>query len=52
MAVSYWGILREFNPSWFVANLTLILWPPFFLRRLIAPPHFAYHRVSTEERVR
>ncbi len=36
MAVSYWAILREFDPSWFFANLTLAIWPLFFMRRLMS----------------
>ena len=36
MAVSYWAILREFDPSWFLANLTLVIWPLFFMRRLLS----------------
>ena len=33
--VSYWAILREFNPSWFFANLALVIWPLFFIQRLM-----------------
>ena len=36
MAVSYWAILREFDPSWFLANLALVIWPLFFMRRLMS----------------
>ncbi len=36
MAVSYWAILREFDASWFLANLTLVIWPLFFMRRLLS----------------
>jgi len=36
MAVSYWVILREFDPTWFLANLALVIWPLFFLRGLMA----------------
>jgi len=35
MAVSYWAILREFDPSWFLANLALVIWPLFFMPRLV-----------------
>lgn len=44
MAVSYWTILGEFDPGWFLPNLLLLIWPMFFLRRLVltsepvAPP--------------
>ena len=37
MAVSYWAILGEFDPSWFLPNLVLLVWPMFFLRSLVAP---------------
>ena len=36
MAVGYWTILGEFNLAWFVPNLVLLIWPLFFLGRLIA----------------
>jgi len=36
MAVSYWAILGEFDPSWFIPNLLLVIWPLFFLRQLVA----------------
>lgn len=36
MAVSYWAILQEFDPAWFLPNLLLVLWPLFFMRGLIA----------------
>tara|TARA_R110000868_G_scaffold128679_1_gene336954 strand:+ start:2138 stop:2545 length:408 start_codon:yes stop_codon:yes gene_type:complete len=32
MAISYWIILCEFDPSWFLPNLVLFLWPLFFIR--------------------
>ncbi|MEO9132789.1 MAG: DUF5360 family protein [Sphingomonas sp.] len=35
MAISYWILLGEFNPGWFIPNLILALWPLFFLPRLI-----------------
>jgi hypothetical protein len=35
MAVGYWAILGEFSPSWFLPNLALLIWPLFFLPRLI-----------------
>ena len=35
MAITYWVLLLEFNPSWFLANLTLVVWPLFFLRDLM-----------------
>ena len=38
MAISYWILLAEFNPSWFLANLSLVVWPPFFMGRLISAP--------------
>ncbi len=38
MAVSYWTILGEFDPGWFLPNLLLLLWPVFFLPGLIRQP--------------
>lgn len=35
MAVAYWIILVEFDPSWFLPNLALFVWPLFFMRGLI-----------------
>lgn len=35
MAVSYWALLREFDPAWFLPNLVLLIWPAFFLRSLV-----------------
>ena len=35
MAVSYWTLLCEFDPSWFLANAALIAWPLAFLPGLI-----------------
>ena len=34
MAVSYWAILGEFDPAWFIPNLALVVWPLLFLPRL------------------
>ena len=36
MAVSYWALLKEFDPVWFLSNLALVLWPLFFMRDLLA----------------
>jgi hypothetical protein len=35
MAVSYWTLLGEFDPSWFLPNLALVIWPLFFLPGLV-----------------
>lgn len=35
MAVGYWGLIGEFNPSWFLPNLALVLWPMLYLPRLV-----------------
>jgi hypothetical protein len=35
MAVSYWALLGEFDPAWFLPNLALLLWPLAFLPGLI-----------------
>ncbi len=35
MAISYWAILREFDPTWFLPNLALVIWPSVFLPGLV-----------------
>jgi hypothetical protein len=35
MAIAYWTILGEFNPSWFIPNAIIFVWPFLFLPRLI-----------------
>lgn len=35
MAISYWTILGEFDPAWFLPNLALVIWPLLFLPRLV-----------------
>jgi hypothetical protein len=35
MAVAYWAILGEFDPSWFLPNLAIMLWPLFFVRTIM-----------------
>jgi hypothetical protein len=37
MAVSFWAIRLDFDPSWWAANLFLTIWPCFFLPRLAKP---------------
>ncbi len=37
MAISYWTLLLEFNPSWYLPNLLLVIWPIFFLTDLVQP---------------
>ena len=34
MALSFWAIRLDFDPSWWGANLFLAIWPCFFLPRL------------------
>jgi hypothetical protein len=34
MAVSFWAIRLDFDPSWWGANLFLVIWPCIFLPRL------------------
>ena len=34
MAICFWTIRLDFDPSWWVANLLLTIWPLFFLPRL------------------
>lgn len=35
LAVSYWALLREFDPLWFLPNLALVLWPLGFAGPLV-----------------
>lgn len=35
MAVGYWALMGEFDPSWFLPNLALVVWPAFFLPGLV-----------------
>ena len=35
MAVTYWAILRQFDLAWFLPNLLLLIWPLFFIPRLV-----------------
>ena len=35
MAISYWTILGEFDPAWFLPNLVLVVWPLLFLPHLV-----------------
>ena len=34
MAISFWTIRLDFDPTWWGANLFLTIWPLFFLARL------------------
>jgi len=36
MAVSFWAIRRDFDVSWWAANLVLLLYPLFFLPKLVS----------------
>lgn len=36
MAVSFWVIRQEFNLSWFLPNLALVIWPLAFLPGLLS----------------
>jgi hypothetical protein len=35
MAISYWLILWEIEPTWFGINLALFVWPLFFIPGLM-----------------
>ena len=35
MAVSYWALTGEIDPSWFAINAVLAVWPLFYLPRLV-----------------
>ena len=33
MAISYWVLVKDFDPSWWIPNLFLMIWPiPFILK--------------------
>lgn len=36
MAIAYWTILGEFDPSWWLPNLVIMLWPIWFLAGFIS----------------
>jgi hypothetical protein len=38
MAISFWAIRLDFDPSWWAANLFLTIWPLFFLPTLALRP--------------
>ena len=38
MAIAYWAIMGDFDPSWWIPNLFLMLWPLPFLYQLIRHP--------------
>lgn len=38
MAIAYWTLMGEFDPSWFLPNLLVFVWPLFFLPRLVSAP--------------
>lgn len=35
MAISYWALVGDFQLSWWIANLFLIVWPSWFLVKII-----------------
>ena len=35
MAITYWSLLGEFDPAWFLPNLALVLWPICFFPALV-----------------
>ncbi|MDX2234997.1 MAG: DUF5360 family protein [Hyphomonadaceae bacterium] len=37
MAVSYWTLLGEFDPAWYLPNLALVIWPMFYIGMLLRP---------------
>lgn len=37
MAVTYWALLGEIDPFWFLSNLALVIWPLFFIGPLLSP---------------
>ncbi len=34
MAISFWAIRLDFDPSWWAANLFFVVWPCFYLPKL------------------
>lgn len=36
MAICYWVILGDFDPSWWIPNLIIAAWPVWFVPKLIA----------------
>lgn len=34
MAISYWALVRDFDPAWWIPNLFLMIWPLPFLYQL------------------
>jgi len=38
MAISFWVLRRDFDPSWWIPNLYLLVYPLFFLPRLMRGP--------------
>ncbi len=46
MAVAYWTLTGEFDPTWFLPNLALVVWPLCFLPGLIRQAAASSERVS------
>jgi hypothetical protein len=38
MAISFWTLTRDFSLQWWLPNLFLLLYPPFFILKLIRNP--------------
>ena len=36
MAVSFWAITKDFDPSWWIPNLFFAVWPLIFLKRFLS----------------
>ena len=36
MAISYWVLVSDFDPAWWIPNLFLMLWPLLYLYQLMA----------------
>lgn len=37
-AIAYWTLMAEFDPSWFLPNLLVFVWPLVFLPKLVCAP--------------
>ena len=36
MAISFWAIRGDFDPTWWAVNAALMIWPLFYLPKLVA----------------
>jgi len=36
MAISFWAITKDFDPSWWIPNLFFMIWPLYFLKKFLS----------------